>query len=868
MRKAPLLLENFDNAHTGEQGAGRRWAAYSERTLSEVSILSAQEQPGIVRGKASLRLDYDFRLETTQSGSRRSYCHTYANDAANHTALRGELAACPDTLIIPEGEYPTHLGVWLYGDGSTAWINGSVVDANGVDADVPYGEQDWLGWRFITGAIPPGLQLPLYVSYPLRLLSGSKSMHGSVWVGAVMAVYGGIDFDAVPPQVSKIRFENGCLNAMLCDLDDAENNYPASGVDIAKTEVYIDGARHSAAVTHTPSGKGFSLTCAPDFALCDGWHRAEIVAYDLQGNAGRKAAFFRQGQGITWDMPQEAHLGNEINVIVSGMDAAYDTLMLEWVCEGALTAEGDKANTLCTEIAQLGDALTLKLRAGIDLQTSETAQLRCTAAYYEKNGERFAFCLPDLTVTLTAGLNLTLRHFSKGFDARFIVTDGENRSVPGARICCSGEYLDGVTDEKGWLTQAGLTQGELGSGIRAFAVCGDDCSCTKKVNIAQDFGREAPANVVLTLRAPDEIGVTWQSGIAAEEGFVQYAALCADKTSLDAADPIVPAEMFPQYTAMHGQYTELSAFRAVLGGLTPGKRYVYRVGRPGAWSEDYAFKMSSNGPSFTFAVLADTHNYCGNAMASALERCPDLDFFMHAGDYVGSGGAYDNWLTLHEDSRGLLPRNLMLPVVGNHDTMDGDGSHYRMVFASPLNGPPSPRPGMTYACEIGSALFVALGDSEDEMASLQWLQELFMGTDKQWKILFIHSGPYTCYINPEEYEKKMGALAQLLGIDLVLSGHDHVYHRATIRNDVTQEVTEVIRTEQGVTYVQNGSSGGGRSHPTCMEDHRPIWNVVHDSSEAMYTLITVTQEKIYIEGVELADGQDAGTVIDAVDIIK
>jgi len=855
MRRPPLVLENFE-------GTERRWAACSEKTVTAVALDST-------RGRGALRMDYDFRVQTTQGGSRRSYCRTWSS-AENHLELRLELADEPDTLVIPGGEYPMHLGIWLYGDGSTAWANGGIVDSRGVLEDIAYGDQDWVGWRFVTGAIPPGLQLPLYISYPLRLLSGSKTMHGAVWLGAVMALYGGIDFDAVAPEIGEIAFSDGRLTACVYDPDDEENNRPASGVDPSRTEVYIDGARHMQHVSHMPEGRGFALSCRPDFPLCDGYHKAEIVVYDKEGNAGRRAAFFRQGQGIAWAMAKEAHLGNAIDLRITGIDTGYEELCIEWECRGALTPDGIQH----LHIKPTENTLTLCLSAGLDLPGPESAGVRCVSAHYKKGGKTFAFCLPDLEVGLTAGLGLVMRHFSQGFDAEFIVYrrsnhDKQDRPVPGARICCNGTYLEGITGENGLLVMPGLTDRALGETIKAFASYGDSYSYTQKVHLSRDFAQPLPANVTLTLRAPGEISITWQCGIEAQAGMVQYAEQrgdeISDETLLDIACMTVSAELSPHYTVLHGQHTELSAFRAVFGGLAPGRRYLYRVGGPSGWSPVHSFKTPADGPSVTFAALADTHNVCGGAMASALARCPGLDFFLHLGDYVGSGGAYDNWLALHGDSRGLIPRSLMLPVVGNHDTMDGDGSHYRMVFHSPHGGPSGACPGLTYACEIGHALFIALGDIESEYATVLWLQEVLRRSGKKWRILFLHSGPYTCWINTEEYERKLGGMAQQLGFDLVLSGHDHVYHRATIRGHVTQPVGSVIRAEQGVTYVQCGSSGNAANGE---ENHRPIWNKIHETSRPVYVLITVTEEKIRLEGVELSQAYPEGFVFDKLDIVK
>jgi len=108
-------------------------------------------------------------------------------------------------------------------------------------------------------------------------------------------------------------------------------------------------------------------------------------------------------------------------------------------------------------------------------------------------------------------------------------------------------------------------------------------------------------------------------------------------------------------------------------------------------------------------------------------------------------------------------------------------------------------------------------------------------------------------------------MAQQLGIDLVLSGHDHIYHRATICDNVTQTVNSSIQAGQGVTYVQCGSSGSGCG---CGENHRPIWNRVYDTPGAVYSLIAVTADKISLKAAELSEDHTEGIVFDEIDIVK
>ena len=176
--RPPLILENFEQAYTGAEGEGRRWGSMGEKTYASVEVVGKDEYPGIVRGNKALKFNYDFRFETTEGGSRRAYFNTYGGE---NTHIRSDLEVVkndPNVLVIPDGEYPSHLGMWVYGDGNDAWFNGMLIDSEGIDFEVTCGDQDWVGWKFIKMDIPPNLKLPFYVIYPARLLTGNQTIHG------------------------------------------------------------------------------------------------------------------------------------------------------------------------------------------------------------------------------------------------------------------------------------------------------------------------------------------------------------------------------------------------------------------------------------------------------------------------------------------------------------------------------------------------------------------------------------------------------------------------------------------------------------------------------------------------------------------
>ena len=88
---------------------------------------------------------------------------------------------------------------------------------------------------------------------------------------------------------------------------------------------------------------------------------------------------------------------------------------------------------------------------------------------------------------------------------------------------------------------------------------------------------------------------------------------------------------------------------------------------------------------------------------------------------------------------------------------------------------------------------------------LQWCKSVLDASDKKWRIVMTHAGPYTSnhdpldvrdyYINDSEYS------LDAMGVDLFLNGHDHIYIRSTVKNDIK------VNTGDGTTYLTGGTVG-------------------------------------------------------------
>jgi acid phosphatase type 7 len=131
----------------------------------------------------------------------------------------------------------------------------------------------------------------------------------------------------------------------------------------------------------------------------------------------------------------------------------------------------------------------------------------------------------------------------------------------------------------------------------------------------------------------------------------------------------------------------------------------------------------------------------------------------------------------------------------------GNGAAFLENFHPPLGSPGSTK--RYYSFDWGNTHFVALdselyhgdrGSNPEEQRD--FLEQDLATTRKRWKVAFLHRSPYgsSRHGGDENVRQDLEPLFVKHGVDLVFSGHDHVYER-------TVPIT-------GVTYVVSG--GGGR----------------------------------------------------------
>ncbi|WP_170924866.1 fibronectin type III domain-containing protein [Candidatus Enterococcus clewellii] len=284
-------------------------------------------------------------------------------------------------------------------------------------------------------------------------------------------------------------------------------------------------------------------------------------------------------------------------------------------------------------------------------------------------------------------------------------------------------------------------------------------------------------------------------------------------------------------------FTKKATNKVQLEGLSPGTTYQYRVGnivknaKTGSettyYSPIYSFTTDTEeAEPFTFLHLADSQSdlsgygpYFGNTLSQALNRFPETPLVIHTGDMVESPN--ESHFTSFFNAMGTkMSDTAFLPVLGNHEYKTSE-SFYQSVFnVDSINGFP-----LNYSYVYGNVLFFNINSNYDSTANLDkqiaWMRaEVAEKGDGKFIVASFHKSPYggkwtsssSSVLGSKNIKAKLVPVMEELGVNLVLSGHDHNYIRSyPIKNG--QPVTDmsdpstISTSENGTIYMVSRNSG-------------------------------------------------------------
>ena len=246
--------------------------------------------------------------------------------------------------------------------------------------------------------------------------------------------------------------------------------------------------------------------------------------------------------------------------------------------------------------------------------------------------------------------------------------------------------------------------------------------------------------------------------------------------------------------------------------LQPDTRYYYSVGDISGYKDpdpDYDWFRTmpaedSTKPTRIWVIgdsgqVGETSLAVRDAMLEWVEQNPRkdndyIDLWLSLGDLAYRSGTNEQFQAALFDTYPDILRNKSLwPVYGNHDARRWT---YFKLFTLPENGEAGGVPSRTenyYAIDYANIHLVML-DSQDSSLSpdsemLNWLKSDLARNTKQWLIVAFHHPPYTRGShNSDDRKDSTGRLVKVrqnvlpileaASVDLVLSGHSHMYERS------------------------------------------------------------------------------------------
>ena len=334
--------------------------------------------------------------------------------------------------------------------------------------------------------------------------------------------------------------------------------------------------------------------------------------------------------------------------------------------------------------------------------------------------------------------------------------------------------------------------------------------------------------------------------------------------------------------------------RAEITGLKPDTEYTYRMVRyDGTVSSLYTFTTGTQDNTFSFILAGDPqigasgtdNDFTGwtQSIDNAIEWFgDDIEFIMTAGDQVNehnikrqyNGFVLHDWLRSHP----------IITTVGNHDNGPGYSQYVTYDSVDQNTTESAGSYGGDFWVEYDGVLIMSLNVNDHSIAKHKAFMEAAIAEytaihgEPIWTIATFHFSMYTAGARAwefAEWRNTLGVYMSELGVDAVLSGHDHVYTRAYMINgtsiiDSADEYVPVGEDAYGsyhdpkdgdVFYLTANSASGSKFYD--LLDEQPAYAAVaNQENTPNITKIDVTPDSLVFTTYRSSAVNEMGDVMD------
>ncbi|MDH5601203.1 MAG: metallophosphoesterase family protein [Gammaproteobacteria bacterium] len=353
--------------------------------------------------------------------------------------------------------------------------------------------------------------------------------------------------------------------------------------------------------------------------------------------------------------------------------------------------------------------------------------------------------------------------------------------------------------------------------------------------------------------------------------------------------------------------------------LKPATKYFYSIGDGNEVShkgKDFWFKtapVKNAQQGVRFWVTGDQgypnkiQNQVRDAMLDWIEQNPradkvssSLDLWLTTGDNAYRSGSNKQFqVGFFEPYKAILRNTPVWPVYGNHDAR-------RWVFFDLFTFPTKAESGGLasgtehyYSFDYANIHFVILDTQENDLGQnsemLNWLKKDLAQSKQQWLITFFHHPPYTKGSHDSDSKRDSGGrlievrknivpVLEQAGVDLVLSGHSHMYERsemmachyddsstfkksmirAAASNKIYKKKGSHISAHSGTIYTVLGSSSkvdnGPLNHPALAYSYKEAGSMIFDVKQGHLKAHFINKSGLVVDQFEIIKGVSDGVI--------
>lgn len=207
--------------------------------------------------------------------------------------------------------------------------------------------------------------------------------------------------------------------------------------------------------------------------------------------------------------------------------------------------------------------------------------------------------------------------------------------------------------------------------IAAFCVAFSQ-NLYSQTNLPSSF----PDRIILNLNDDNtlSVSVTWRTDSTVTEGICELHPMTGSK---------INAEIVKSYkattTAVHYEYKGepdvlANQHSLIMNQLEAGKKYLYRVGNQGNWSEWFEFGIQQNDENFSFVYFGDpqtdNRSQGTRVVRKAYEMVGNCSFILYGGDIINRGGRDVEWQEWFDAGSYIFASVPQVLTPGNHDYTD------------------------------------------------------------------------------------------------------------------------------------------------------------------------------------------------------